>query len=118
MANLHPPADGSLARDDVTLAVVEAEVSPQLADALTGQTVHAEVACVADALRLPRPLVDLTLCILVTGLEFTGVRLVAWKEKHLLLQAPGIYQRDLTTVLLSMASKTIINVCKSVATVK
>lgn len=39
--------------DDVTLAVVEAEVSPQLADALTGQTVHAEVACIADALRLP-----------------------------------------------------------------
>lgn len=82
--NPHPPADGSLARDDVTLAVVKAEVSPQLADALTGQTVHTEVACVADALRLPRPFVDLTLRILVTGLEFTGVRLVTWKKKQLL----------------------------------
>lgn len=78
--------------DDVTLAVVEAEVSPQLADALTGQTVHAEVACIADALRLPWPLVDLTLRVLVTGLEFTGVRLVTWKKTQLLMQAHGIYQ--------------------------
>lgn len=81
--NLHPPADGSLARDDVTLAVVEAEVGAQLADALAGQAVHAEVARVADALGLPGPLVDLALGVLVTGLELTGVRLVTCKSTTL-----------------------------------
>lgn len=51
--NPHPPADGSLARDDVTLAIVETEISLQLADALTGQAVHAEIASIADTLRFP-----------------------------------------------------------------
>lgn len=77
--NPHPPADGSLAGDDVTLAVIEAKVSPQLTDALTRQAVHAEVASVADTLRLPRPLVHLTLRVLITRLELTGVSLVTWK---------------------------------------
>lgn len=80
--NPHLPADGSLAGDDVTLAVVLAEVSLQVADALTRQAVHAEVAGVADALRLPRPLVHLTLGVLVTRLELTGVSLVAWERKN------------------------------------
>ena len=80
--NLHPPADGALAGDDVTLAVVEAEVRLQLADALAGQAVHAEVAGVAHALRLPRPLVDLALGVLVAGLELAGVGLVAWRRQR------------------------------------
>lgn len=73
---LNPPADGSLARDDVTLAVIEAEVSLQLTDTLTGQAVHTEVSSVTDALCLPRPLVHLTLCKLIAGLELAGVCLV------------------------------------------
>lgn len=74
--NPHPPADGSLAGDDVTLAIIEAKVSLQLTDALTGQAIHAEVASIADTLRLARPLVHLTLCIFITCLELTGVSLV------------------------------------------
>lgn len=71
-----PPADGSLTGDYVTLAIVEAEVCLQLADALTGQAVHTEVPRVADALRLPRPPVHFALCILVARLEFTRVSLI------------------------------------------
>lgn len=77
--NPHPPADGSLAGDDVTLAVIEAKVSLQLTDTLTGQAVHAEIASITDTLRLPGPLVHFTLRILVTRLELTGVSLVTWK---------------------------------------
>ena len=93
--NPHPPADGSLAGDDVTLAVIEAKVRPQLADALTGQAVHAEVAGVADALPFPRPLVHLTLGVLVTGLEFTGVGLVTWKafKRGVLIPSSLLSQR-------------------------
>lgn len=65
-----------MAGDDVTLAIVEAKVRLQLADTLAGEAVHAEVAGVAHALRLPRPLVHLTLCVLVTRLELTGVGLL------------------------------------------
>lgn len=74
--NPHPPADGSLAGDDVTLAVVETKVRLQLADALAGEAVHAEVAGAAHALGLPRPLVHLALGVLVASLELTGVGLV------------------------------------------
>lgn len=77
--NPHPPADGSLARDDVTLAVIEAEVSLQLTDTLTGQAIHAEVASITDALRFPRPFVHFTLRIFVACLELARVGLVAWK---------------------------------------
>lgn len=80
--NPHPPADGSLSRDDVTLAVIEAEVCLQFTDALTGQAVYAEVASVTDALCLPRPLVHLTLRVLVARLELTGVGLVTWLLKR------------------------------------
>ena len=74
----HIPADGPLARDDVTFAVIEAEVGPQLADALARQPVDAEVSSGAHALGLASPPVHHTLCILVTRLELTGVGLVAW----------------------------------------
>lgn len=80
--NPDPPADGSLVGDDVTLAVIEAKVGLQLTDALTGQAVHAEIAGVTDTLRLPRPLVHLTLGVLVTRLELTRVCLVSWKMKE------------------------------------
>lgn len=49
----NPPADGSLTRNYVTLAIVEAEICLQLTDTLTGQAVHTEVPRVTNALRLP-----------------------------------------------------------------
>lgn len=72
------PADGALASDDVTLAIVEAEVELQLADAPTRQTVHAQVPGGTNTLRLPGPAVHQTPGEVVTRLELTGVRPVTW----------------------------------------
>lgn len=74
-----PPADGSLAGDDVTLAVIEAKVCLELTDALTRQAINAEVTRVTNTLRLSRPLVHFTFCVLVARLELAGVCLVTWK---------------------------------------
>lgn len=80
--NLLRPADGALARDDVTFAVIEAEVGLNLAHALTRQTVHTQVSGVAHTLRLARPPVDHAPGELVTGLELTGVGPVTCPQNH------------------------------------
>lgn len=80
--NLLRPADGALARDDVTFAVIEAEVGLNLAHALTRQTVHAQVSGVAHTLSLARPPVDHAPGELVTGLELTRVGPVTCPQNH------------------------------------
>lgn len=78
--NLLLPADGALARDDVALAIIEAEVLVHLADALTWQAVHAHVTGSAHAFHLARPLIHHAFGKLVACLEFAWVRLVTCRE--------------------------------------
>lgn len=77
-----PPADGAFARQDITFAVIQAEVLLQITDALTREAVHAQVAGVAHALGLPRPLVDHAPGELVTGLELAGIGPVTWETEN------------------------------------
>lgn len=72
------PADGALAGNDVTFAIIEAEVFLQLADTHAWQSIHAQVASIAHTLGFAGPAVHHTLGELVACLELTGICLVTW----------------------------------------
>lgn len=75
--NLLSPADGALAGDDITFSIVEAEVVLHVTDALTRQTVHAQIAGVTNTLGLTGPLIDHTPGKLVARLKLTWICSVA-----------------------------------------
>lgn len=72
------PADGALAGNDVTFAIIEAEVFLQLADTHARQSIHAQVASIAHTLGFAWPAVHHTLGELVACLELTRISLVTW----------------------------------------
>lgn len=44
------PADGTLARDDVTFSIIETKILLHLTDALTWQAIHTQISSVAHTL--------------------------------------------------------------------